>query len=262
MGELFASRREATSRSGRWTIAALRPPAPDPRVPDRRARRSSGCGWRPGKTVARDGEPPVPHLRRLDAAGELRPGPARRRRGTCRRRRAGGAGPTSRSSLLAHLLGDGSFVRRQPIRYASVDEANLAAVDRGGQRLRHHRCPRRVRRRPLHLAAPAGAVPPDPRHAEPDRGLARRARSVRPPLPREVRARPRCSTCRSDRSGCSSTTSGRPTARSRWTKAARLAGSTTPRPAGAWSTTSPACCCASASSRRIQRARRRGYRDC
>jgi len=30
--------------------------------------------------------------------------------------------------MLAHLLGDGSFVRRQPIRYASVDEANLSAV--------------------------------------------------------------------------------------------------------------------------------------
>ena len=30
--------------------------------------------------------------------------------------------------MLAHLLGDGSFVRRQPIRYASIDEANLAAV--------------------------------------------------------------------------------------------------------------------------------------
>jgi replicative DNA helicase len=30
--------------------------------------------------------------------------------------------------MLAHLIGDGSFVRRQPIRYASVDEANLAAV--------------------------------------------------------------------------------------------------------------------------------------
>ncbi|HHU09488.1 MAG TPA: replicative DNA helicase [Intrasporangiaceae bacterium] len=30
--------------------------------------------------------------------------------------------------LLAHLLGDGSFVKGQPIRYASVDEANLEAV--------------------------------------------------------------------------------------------------------------------------------------
>ncbi|WP_196781118.1 replicative DNA helicase [Nocardioides sambongensis] len=31
-------------------------------------------------------------------------------------------------TLLAHLLGDGSFVRRQPIRYASIDEDNLSAV--------------------------------------------------------------------------------------------------------------------------------------
>jgi replicative DNA helicase len=30
--------------------------------------------------------------------------------------------------LLAHLIGDGSFVRHQPIRYASVDEENLSAV--------------------------------------------------------------------------------------------------------------------------------------
>ena len=30
--------------------------------------------------------------------------------------------------MLAHLLGDGSFVRRQPIRYASIDEDNLLAV--------------------------------------------------------------------------------------------------------------------------------------
>ncbi|MGH3500840.1 MAG: replicative DNA helicase [Nocardioidaceae bacterium] len=30
--------------------------------------------------------------------------------------------------MLGHLIGDGSFVRRQPIRYASIDEANLSAV--------------------------------------------------------------------------------------------------------------------------------------
>jgi replicative DNA helicase len=30
--------------------------------------------------------------------------------------------------LLAHMLGDGSFLKRQPIRYASIDEANLSAV--------------------------------------------------------------------------------------------------------------------------------------
>ncbi len=36
--------------------------------------------------------------------------------------------PQERVVLLAHLLGDGSFVKNQPIRYASVDEANLIAV--------------------------------------------------------------------------------------------------------------------------------------
>ncbi|WP_029434267.1 replicative DNA helicase [Blastococcus sp. URHD0036] len=30
--------------------------------------------------------------------------------------------------MLAHLIGDGSFVKRQPLRYASIDEANLRAV--------------------------------------------------------------------------------------------------------------------------------------
>jgi replicative DNA helicase len=30
--------------------------------------------------------------------------------------------------ILAHMIGDGSCVKRQPIRYASIDEANLAAV--------------------------------------------------------------------------------------------------------------------------------------
>jgi replicative DNA helicase len=36
--------------------------------------------------------------------------------------------PDEQVVLLAHLIGDGSFVRRQPLRYASTDEANLAAV--------------------------------------------------------------------------------------------------------------------------------------
>ena len=44
--------------------------------------------------------------------------------------------------MLAHLLGDGSFVRRQPIRYASTDEANLAAVADAAQTFRDHRGPR------------------------------------------------------------------------------------------------------------------------
>jgi replicative DNA helicase len=41
--------------------------------------------------------------------------------------------PADRIILLAHLLGDGSFVRRQPLRYASVDEANLSAVKRAAE---------------------------------------------------------------------------------------------------------------------------------
>src|SRR3954468_852728 len=36
--------------------------------------------------------------------------------------------PEERVVLLAHLIGDGSFVKRQPLRYASTDGANLAAV--------------------------------------------------------------------------------------------------------------------------------------
>ena len=36
--------------------------------------------------------------------------------------------PKAEVIMLAHLIGDGSFVRSQPIRYASKDEANLAAV--------------------------------------------------------------------------------------------------------------------------------------
>jgi replicative DNA helicase len=36
--------------------------------------------------------------------------------------------PDAEVILVAHLLGDGSFVRRQPIRYASTDEENLRAV--------------------------------------------------------------------------------------------------------------------------------------
>ena len=35
---------------------------------------------------------------------------------------------TARVILLAHLIGDGSFVKGQPLRYASIDEANLEVV--------------------------------------------------------------------------------------------------------------------------------------
>ncbi|WP_405142905.1 replicative DNA helicase [Sphaerisporangium sp. NBC_01403] len=36
--------------------------------------------------------------------------------------------------LLAHLIGDGSFLRRQPVRYASTDEENLEAVSAAARR--------------------------------------------------------------------------------------------------------------------------------
>ncbi|MBF8188240.1 replicative DNA helicase [Nonomuraea sp. K274] len=36
--------------------------------------------------------------------------------------------------LLAHLIGDGSFVRRQPVRYSSTDETNLATVAEAARR--------------------------------------------------------------------------------------------------------------------------------
>ena len=37
-------------------------------------------------------------------------------------------------ALLAHMIGDGSFVKKQPIRYASVDEANLTRVTEAASR--------------------------------------------------------------------------------------------------------------------------------
>ena len=36
--------------------------------------------------------------------------------------------PDAQVIMLAHMIGDGSCVKNQPIRYASIDEANLAAV--------------------------------------------------------------------------------------------------------------------------------------
>jgi replicative DNA helicase len=42
--------------------------------------------------------------------------------------------PEAEVIMLAHLLGDGSFVKNQPIRYASTDEANLMAVTAAARR--------------------------------------------------------------------------------------------------------------------------------
>lgn len=41
--------------------------------------------------------------------------------------------PEAEVIMLAHLIGDGSFVRRQPLRYANTDEDNLAVVTEAAQ---------------------------------------------------------------------------------------------------------------------------------
>lgn len=41
--------------------------------------------------------------------------------------------PESEIIMLAHLLGDGSFIKNQQVRYASRDEANLAAVSKAAR---------------------------------------------------------------------------------------------------------------------------------
>lgn len=41
--------------------------------------------------------------------------------------------PEAEVIMLAHLIGDGSFVRHQPLRYANIDEANLAVVTDAAQ---------------------------------------------------------------------------------------------------------------------------------
>ena len=88
-----------------------------------------------GRTDQGDRQPQVPDLRRLDAA---RRADCRRSRSgrcaTCRRRWSVTPRDDDEVVLLAHLLGDGSFVKRQPIRYASIDEANLTAVAEAAQR--------------------------------------------------------------------------------------------------------------------------------
>ncbi len=66
-------------------------------------------GWRPLETLAQGSRLAAPrHVPAPDAESSW---------------------PDTHVVLLAHLLGDGSFVKGQPLRYASVDEANLVAVE-------------------------------------------------------------------------------------------------------------------------------------
>ena len=88
--------------------------------------------------------------------------------------------------LLAHMIGDGSCVKNQPIRYASIDEQNLAAVATAAQHFGVTADPGRLPGSAGDDAAAAGAVPPNAPPAESDRGVARRLGLVRQAEPRKV----------------------------------------------------------------------------
>ena len=143
-----------------------------------------------GRRVHGDGQPPVPDLRRLDAARRAeRRFAGRRRSGTFRRRSR--CQPTRRGRDRPA----GPHARRRVVREAPADplRQHRRGQPRRGRRggrsaVRDHPGPRRLRRRAGDDAAAAGAVPPHARQAEPDRRLARRGRPVRPAQPREVRA--------------------------------------------------------------------------
>ena len=162
-----------------------------------------------------DGQPPVPHLRRLDAARRARARePGRGPSGTCRRRWRSSLATTTRSSCSPTCSGT----------------ARSCGASRSATRARTRRTSRpsgrrpgtssasppsaTTTRRPGHHAAPAGAVPAHARQAEPDRGMAGRAGPVRPAQPREVRPGLGLLAARRSRSGSSSATCGRPTAAS------------------------------------------------
>ena len=67
--------------------------------------------------------------------------------------------------MLAHLIGDGSFVRNQPIRYASNDEANLAAVTEAARHFGITAIRDCLPGGSLYVVAASSALPFDPRSA-------------------------------------------------------------------------------------------------
>ena len=173
-----------------------------------------------GRRVTATGNHPFLTYEGWMPLGELDAGVAGRRRcGTCRRRSTSPPRDEDEVVLLAHMLGDGSFVRRQPIRYASIDEANLTAVAEAAKRrfgitaVRDEYAAARV----TTLRLP-GAVPPDPRASgtRSPPGSTRTGCSgcaaTRSSCPTGCSASPR------SRSACSCGTSGRPTARSATTR--------------------------------------------
>ena len=75
--------------------------------------------------------------------------------------------------VMLRMIGDGSCVKRQPLRYASVDEANLSAVTIAAKAWGSRGCPRRLRSNTGDDTPATGAVPPHTRQAEPYRQVAR-----------------------------------------------------------------------------------------
>ena len=98
--------------------------------------------------------------------------------------------------MLAHMIGDGSCVKRQPIRYAASTRPNLTAVESAAAALRCDADSGRLPCRAGDHDAVAGAVPAHARQAQSDRGVAGQAwacsgkRSYEKFVPPEVFALP------------------------------------------------------------------------
>ena len=235
----------------------------DPRLPQRRQATVFRLTLASGRKVRATANHPFLTYDGWTPLGELRVGDAARRRpGTCRRRcEITPRGRTTRSSCSRTC----SATARSSSGSRSATPASTRRTSRRSRRrpahVRHHRRARRLRRR-------AGAPPCGCRRrtGSPTAGATRSPRGSTSSACSDCAATrsscpTRSSACPRSRSPSSSATSGRPTGRSRSTASGRAAGSTTPRPAAGWSTTSPGCCCASASPPGSRRSRKAGYRD-
>ena len=202
-----------------------------------------------GKTVRATANHPFLTYDGWRPLGDLGPGsPGRRPAARARRpRRPRTTWADEQVVLLAHLIGDGSFVKRQPIRYASIDEANLQAVTDAA---RHFGVTAvrddypAARCTTLRLPAPYRLTHGrrNPIAAWLDGLGLFGARSHEKFVPHEVFNLPKRQIALFLRhlwatDGSVTVNRVRP----------GPAASTTPRPAGGWSTTWPGCCCGSAS---------------
>ena len=164
--------------------------------------------------------------------------------------------------MLAHLIGDGSFVRRQPIRYASIDEANLVAVTSAAQHFGVTAVRDEFASSPVtHIYLPC-AVPGSPtasatrsRPGCDELGLFG-LRSHEKFMPAAVFSLPQASRSALFLRHLWATDGSRDASRT-----ARSARSTTRRPAGGWPTTLRGCCSGSAIVAPLKTVEKAGYRD-